>query len=43
VQGVPTTIAAAAAVLRSEEFASGRYSTSFFAEAGDRIPGVAAR
>jgi acetyl-CoA carboxylase, biotin carboxylase subunit len=43
VQGVPTTIAAAAAVLRSEEFASGRYSTSFLVEAGDRIPGVAAR
>jgi acetyl-CoA carboxylase, biotin carboxylase subunit len=43
VQGVPTTIPAAAAVLRSEEFASGRYSTSFLAEAGDRIPGVAAR
>ena len=41
VQGVPTTIQAAAAVLRSEEFASGRYSTSFLAEAGDRIPGVA--
>jgi acetyl-CoA carboxylase biotin carboxylase subunit len=43
VHGVPTTISAAAAVLRSEEFASGRYSTSFLAEAGDRIPGVAAR
>jgi acetyl-CoA carboxylase, biotin carboxylase subunit len=43
VHGVPTTIAAAASVLRSEEFASGRYSTSFLAEAGDRIPGVAAR
>jgi acetyl-CoA carboxylase, biotin carboxylase subunit len=43
VHGVPTTIAAAASVLRSEEFASGRYSTSFLAEAGDRIPGVATR
>jgi acetyl-CoA carboxylase biotin carboxylase subunit len=43
VQGVPTTIPAAAAVLRSEEFASGRYSTSFLTEAGDRLPGLAAR
>jgi hypothetical protein len=40
---VPTTIAAAADVLRSEEFASGRYSTSFLAEAGDRLPALAAR
>jgi acetyl-CoA carboxylase, biotin carboxylase subunit len=43
VRGVPTTIAAAADVLRSEEFASGRYSTSFLAEAGDRLPALAAR
>jgi acetyl-CoA carboxylase, biotin carboxylase subunit len=43
VRGVPTTIAAAADVLRSEEFGSGRYSTSFLAEAGDRLPALAAR
>jgi acetyl-CoA carboxylase biotin carboxylase subunit len=43
VQGVPTTIAAAADILRSEEFASGRYSTSFLAEAGARLPALAAR
>jgi acetyl-CoA carboxylase, biotin carboxylase subunit len=43
VRGLPTTIAAAADVLRSEEFASGRYSTSFLAEAGDRLPALAAR
>ncbi len=43
VQGVPTTIAAAADVLRSEEFASGRYSTSFLSEAGSRLPALAER
>jgi acetyl-CoA carboxylase biotin carboxylase subunit len=41
VQGVPTTIAAAADILRSEEFASGRYTTSFLAEAGSRLPAMA--
>jgi acetyl-CoA carboxylase, biotin carboxylase subunit len=43
VRGLPTTIAAAADILRSEEFGSGRYSTSFLAEAGDRLPALAAR
>jgi acetyl-CoA carboxylase, biotin carboxylase subunit len=43
VVGVPTTIAAAVDVLRSEEFASGRYSTSFLSEAGGRLPALAAR
>jgi acetyl-CoA carboxylase biotin carboxylase subunit len=43
VRGLPTTIAAAADVLRSEEFSSGRYSTSFLAEAGDSLPALAGR
>jgi acetyl-CoA carboxylase biotin carboxylase subunit len=43
VKGLPTTIAAAADVLRSEEFSSGRYSTSFLAEAGDSLPALAGR
>jgi acetyl-CoA carboxylase biotin carboxylase subunit len=43
VKGVPTTIAAAADVLRSEEFSSGRYSTSFLAEAGASLPALAGR
>jgi acetyl-CoA carboxylase, biotin carboxylase subunit len=41
VSGVPTTIAAARDILRSEEFQSGRYSTSFLAEAGSRLPALA--
>jgi acetyl-CoA carboxylase, biotin carboxylase subunit len=41
VTGLPTTIAAAADILRSEEFASGRYTTSFLAEAGSRLPALA--
>jgi acetyl-CoA carboxylase biotin carboxylase subunit len=40
VEGVPTTIAAARDILRSEEFQSGRYSTSFLAEAGSRLPAL---
>ena len=40
VDGVPTTIAAARDILRSEEFQSGRYSTSFLAEAGSRLPAL---
>ena len=42
VTGVPTTREAAIAILRSEEFASGRYSTSFLAEAGRRLVGASA-
>jgi acetyl-CoA carboxylase biotin carboxylase subunit len=38
VQGVPTTRDFAIDVLRSEEFASGRYSTTFVDEAGRRLP-----
>jgi acetyl-CoA carboxylase, biotin carboxylase subunit len=41
VAGVPTTIPAARDILRSEEFQSGRYSTSFLAEAGARLPALA--
>jgi acetyl-CoA carboxylase, biotin carboxylase subunit len=41
VAGVPTTIAAARDILRSEEFQSGRYSTTFLAEAGARLPALA--
>jgi acetyl-CoA carboxylase biotin carboxylase subunit len=41
ITGVPTTIAAARDILRSEEFQSGRYSTSFLAEAGSRLPALA--
>jgi acetyl-CoA carboxylase biotin carboxylase subunit len=40
VEGVPTTIAAAADILRSDEFGSGQYSTSFLAEAGSRLPAL---
>ena len=43
VRGVPTTREAAIDVLRSEEFASGRYSTTFLAEAGSRLPALAGR
>jgi acetyl-CoA carboxylase, biotin carboxylase subunit len=41
VTGVPTTRAAAIDILRSEEFASGHYSTGFLAEAGTRLPALA--
>ena len=41
VTGVPTTRAAAIDILRSEEFASGHYSTGFLAEAGARLPALA--
>ena len=39
--GVPTTAAAARDILRTEEFASGRYSTGFLEEAGRRLPALA--
>jgi acetyl-CoA carboxylase, biotin carboxylase subunit len=42
VVGVPTTAAAARDILRSEEFASGRYSTGFLEEAGRRLPALSA-
>jgi acetyl-CoA carboxylase biotin carboxylase subunit len=42
VVGIPTTKAAAMDVLRTEEFASGRYSTSFLEEAGARLPALSA-
>ena len=41
VTGVPTTRAAAIDILRSEEFASGHYSTGFLEEAGTRLPALA--
>jgi acetyl-CoA carboxylase, biotin carboxylase subunit len=37
VAGIPTTREAAIAILRSEEFSSGRYSTSFLEESGRRL------
>ena len=40
VVGVPTTAGAARDILRTEEFASGRYSTSFLEEAGRRLPAL---
>jgi acetyl-CoA carboxylase biotin carboxylase subunit len=40
-EGVPTTRELAIDILRSEEFASGRYSTGFLAEAGGRLPALA--
>src|SRR5688500_5458247 len=40
VVGVPTTKAAAMDILRTEEFAGGRYSTSFLEEAGRRLPAL---
>ncbi|MEK6273892.1 MAG: acetyl-CoA carboxylase biotin carboxylase subunit [Actinomycetota bacterium] len=42
VVGVPTTKAAAMDILRTEEFAGGRYSTSFLEEAGRRLPALSA-
>jgi acetyl-CoA carboxylase, biotin carboxylase subunit len=43
VEGVPTTKAAAIDILRSEEFQSGHYSTSYLAEAADRLPALTDR
>jgi acetyl-CoA carboxylase biotin carboxylase subunit len=40
-EGVPTTRELGMDVLRSEEFASGRYSTRFLEEAGRRLPALA--
>ena len=40
VVGVPTTAGAARDILRTEEFAGGRYSTSFLEEAGSRLPAL---
>jgi len=40
VVGVPTTASAARDVLRTEEFAAGRYSTSFLEEAGRNLPAL---
>ena len=40
VAGVPTTKAAAMDILRSEQFATGRYSTGFLAEAGHSLPAL---
>jgi acetyl-CoA carboxylase, biotin carboxylase subunit len=40
VMGVPTTKAAAMDILRSEQFATGRYSTGFLAEAGRSLPAL---
>ena len=42
VVGIPTTKAAAMDILRTEEFAGGRYSTSFLEEAGRRLPALSA-
>jgi acetyl-CoA carboxylase biotin carboxylase subunit len=41
VRGVPTTREAAIDILRTEEFQTGRYSTSFVDEAGARLPALA--
>ena len=41
VGGIPTTRELAIQVLRSEEFSSGRYTTSFLEESGRRLVGVA--
>jgi acetyl-CoA carboxylase biotin carboxylase subunit len=37
VTGIPTTRELAIQILRSEQFASGRYSTSFLEESGERL------
>ena len=42
VRGVPTTRELAIDVLRSEEFQSGRYSTSFLDDAAPRLPAMVA-
>jgi len=41
VRGVPTTISVAIDILRSEQFATGRYSTNFLAEVGSQLPALA--
>jgi acetyl-CoA carboxylase biotin carboxylase subunit len=41
-EGVPTTRALALDILRSPEFGSGEYSTSFLAEMEERLPALAA-
>jgi acetyl-CoA carboxylase, biotin carboxylase subunit len=41
VRGVPTTIPVAIDILRSEQFATGRYSTNFLTEAGSQLPALA--
>jgi acetyl-CoA carboxylase biotin carboxylase subunit len=41
VRGMPTTIAVAIDILRSEQFATGRYSTNFLAEAASQLPALA--
>jgi acetyl-CoA carboxylase biotin carboxylase subunit len=40
VEGVPTTREAAIEILRTEEFSTGRYSTSFLEESGRRLASV---
>ena len=40
VDGVPTTRELAIDILRSEEFGSGRYSTTFLDEAGRSLPAL---
>jgi acetyl-CoA carboxylase biotin carboxylase subunit len=42
VTGIPTTRELAIQILRSEQFTSGRYSTSFLEESGERLVAVAA-
>ena len=42
VTGIPTTRELGIEILRSEQFASGRYSTSFLEESGQRLVAVAA-
>jgi acetyl-CoA carboxylase biotin carboxylase subunit len=41
VTGVPTTIGAAAQVIRSEGFARGDYSTSYLSDVADALPALA--
>ena len=42
IEGVPTTRALALDILRTEEFASGDYTTSFLDEMEGRLPGARA-
>jgi acetyl-CoA carboxylase biotin carboxylase subunit len=42
VRGVPTTRELAIDILRSEDFARGRYSTAYLEQAADRLPSLAA-
>jgi biotin carboxylase len=41
VVGIPTTIAAAAQVIRSEGFARGNYSTSYLDDVAESLPALA--